>query len=377
MIITSRSRMVAYANCARLGYLQYDWEGTGLQPAAASLPLANGIAIHEALARILIGENHDEVISKTLADYEKEVRSRGILNEDPDGLEFLISEQKCWIEGIIRAWMIVRYPALRAEYDFVAVEKELNWPVAPDIIDTVRCDLLARRKSDGALFYIEWKTTSIGGDEWIKQWEHNTQLLANTQAIEEMLGERVEGVIIEGIIKGKRSNDGARASRFFEMRIQQSRLCYGYHNETSGEYQGKYTSAKGWRKVAVWEEMSVKDWVEQILDYEDLANMFCPVPPIRPNERHLQRWRAQTIAAERERSAKLEFVRKGGSIDLAFPMNDEHCFRYWGSPCPFEPLCFREEIGNDPLDSGLYEIRVPHHPTPATEESSSPTAAGK
>lgn len=368
-ITTSRSRIVSYLNCARLGYLGYDWDGTGLEPVSAALPLVNGIAIHDGLAQLLTNAPPDEVISKVCADYEAELRARGVANEDPDGLAWLLAEQQTLIAGTLHAWLRVRLPALKADYDFLAVEKELLWPLDPggQILDTVRCDVLARRKSDGGLFYVEWKTTASGGDEWAKQWEHNTQLLANTLAVEEMLHERVEGVLIEGLIKGRRAVDRSRYSPYYERRIQQSPLCYGYRHDT-GVLQAGYTAAKGWRKVATWLECPIATWVADVMTVEECQALFAPCPPIRPRREHLDRWRRQTIAAERQRAHHLEIVKADpAALETFFPMNDEHCFRYWGHPCPMEPLCFGSEIAADPLGSGLYQRRVPHHPAPVEE----------
>lgn len=371
-ILTSRSRMVAYANCPRLGYLTYDWGETGLEPVSLSLPLANGIAIHEILAEILTGTPPASAISKALATYKALVESQGVFNEDPGSVDWLIREQQTLLEGMIHAWLRVRYPILRAEYDFLAVERELLWPLDAEgtIIDQIRADVLARRKSDGGLFYLEWKTTTMGGDEWVKQWEHNTQLLANTLAIEELLHERCEGVIIEGLLKGRRKIDEAARSPFNGRKIQFSPLCYGYKHVATGEYSARYQAAKGWYKIATFAEMPVETWVSDVMSVEDCQALFAPVPPIRPRREHLDRWRKQTIALENERSAKLTLVkRRPELLDDLFPMNDEHCFRYWGHPCPFEPLCFRSEVEADPLGSALYQPRVPHHQTLTPEEA--------
>ena len=372
---TSRSRIVSYLNCARLGYLSYDYEGHGLEPVTQSLPLANGIAIHDALAQILTGASPTDVVSKILAEYETTLKSRGVANEDPEGFIMLLREQQCLIAGTIWAWMRVRYPKLKAEYDFLAVEKELLWPLDREghIVDQVRCDVLARRKSDGGLFYIEWKTASQTGDEWVKQWEHNTQLLANTLAVEEMLHERVEGVLIEGLVKGRRAVDRSRTSPYFGHRIQQSPLCYGYVHQPTGEMQASYINGKGWQKtfVPAIPGMRVSTWVDTIMTAEECEAMFCPCPPIRPRREHLERWRRQTLAAEEERTSNLASIAsytdptaKQYALDVMFPMNDDHCFRYWGHPCPFEPLCFGDQVAEDPIGSGLYQKRTPHHVIP-------------
>lgn len=362
MIFTSRSRIVAYANCPRYGYLAYDWQGTGLEAVQTSLPLAFGIEGHEALAGILLGTSVEMQLSKSIAAFAATIEAKGVRNEEVTA--FFVREQQALLEGTLRAFARVRLPALKADFEFVAVEKEILWPVSPDIIDRVRCDVLARRRSDGGLFYVEWKTTSGGGDDWAKQWEHNTQLLANTLAIEETLGERVEGVMIEGLVKGRRKIDESLASPFFGQRIQNSPVCYGWVHEATGDYSVRFPRGKGWRKIPTWEIPGggTERWVNEIMGVEDCRALFAPVPPIRPRREHLERWRRQTIAAERERAAKLDMVAKDPRmLDMAFPMNDEHCFRYWGHPCEFEPLCFGGEIAEDPVGSGLYQPHTPHH----------------
>lgn len=49
-------------------------------------------------------------------------------------------------------------------------------------------------------------------------------------------------------------------------------------------------------------------------------------------------------------------------LDFFFPQHDNHCLRY-GSPCSFSEVCFNDMVGDDPLGSGLYQIRTPHHST--------------
>lgn len=364
MIKTSRSRIVAYANCPRYGLLAYDYagDGMGLESVSASLPLVNGIVIHEVIAKILKGTDPEEALGEELEKYRAAVSARGVRLEE-ENTEFLLKEQETMLRGTVYAWLEVRYPLLMAEYEIVTVEKEMLWEMGEGVADQIRLDLLARRRRDGGLFYIEWKTTTTGGEDWAKQWEHNTQLLLNTLAVEEILGERCEGVIIEGLVKGRRKIDDSFSSPFNGHKIQQSPLCYGFKNSTTGAYRSKYTSASGWFKVATWNEMPVKRWVAEVMEAEEKRKLFAPVPAISPNRKHLTRARKQVIAVEQERAAKLHFVRNGGDVDKAFPMNDDHCFRYWGHPCEFEKLCFTDEVASDPIGSGLYQLKESHHKT--------------
>jgi hypothetical protein len=274
-----------------------------------------------------------------------------------------MKEQRALLEGLIWAWHRVRLPKLRAEYEIVSIEKDMLWEIGQkhgiQVLDMVKCDALLRRRSDGTLFYLEFKTTTLGGDDWIKQWEHNSQLLINTVAVEEMLGERLGGVLIEGLLKGQRKPERLKNSRFRGRVIQQSPLCYAYAQTDSAgnrHYSLDYVSPK-WERIAVWEEVNAETWTQKVLSVEDCEGLFVPVPPIRPRNDLLARHRAQMLHQETTIARTL----REPDLDRDFPQNDDHCYRYWGSPCEMEELCFNAAVAADPTGSGLYQQRRPHH----------------
>ena len=209
-------------NCRRERFLRYHWGKRGLQSKSLSLPLINGALIHKALERILRGADLDYVIASEIASYRGLITAHDISDEEVS--EHMRGEQEALLEGLLRAWVKVRLPKVKAEYDIVWIEPEILWEMAPEdgdhpaVVDMVRPDLLLRRRDDGTLFYQEWKSTSSGDAEWATQWEHNSQVLANCLALEEVLGERVLGVVFEGIIKGWRGQDKARRSPFYGRR---------------------------------------------------------------------------------------------------------------------------------------------------------------
>ena len=379
-----RSRIQAYQDCKRLRFLNYHWRGRGLERRALGLPLLNGQQLHQGLAALLCGESIDATITTIGTTYRNIVHTRGIHLEDPTAVDFLVAEQLALLEGLLRAWAAVRFPALCAEYDVVAIEKEQPWTITPGLIDMVRCDALVRRKSDGVLFILEFKSVATASEGWIESWQHNSQLLANTRAVETLYQEPVGGILIEGIVKGRRAMDKGAMSPFKGLITQQSPLCYGYRQRekvTNSYIYDTSWSAKA-EKFAVWEQMPITQWLAFHLTEADKAALFVQIPPLRPTNRDLQRWERQTIAQERMVEADVAEVLAvqqfqdddidrdalDNVLDEHFPQNHNHCFRYFGHPCAFEKLCFNPQVAEDPLGSGLYQVRIPHHPTEVQDD---------
>lgn len=352
-IKTDRTAMVAFRNCPRLRLLSRHTGGTGLDAPKKSLALIIGIAVHDALAGIWEGKEIESLI-KAGQNYIAE-------NVDADRVE----EQQALFEGIVRAWLRVRYPKLLAEYEPVAIEHELTWLMGERdgvfVHDYIRCDALLRRRSDGSLFYWEIKTSGDPGDNWIKSWEHNSQLLINTTALEELLNERVHGVLIEGITKGRLGPDKLKTSPWYGKIIQQSPFCYVYVDPVTKDISLSWQ--RNYRKAQTWTLLSIKRLVNEVMSEEECNALFVPVPPIRPSQKALARHRDQCLWQESGIAKALLVCKEDPSlIDRFFPMNEDHCFRYWGYPCQFVGLCFDEEVMRDPMGSGLYVPRVPHHP---------------
>ena len=44
-----------------------------------------------------------------------------------------------------------------------------------------------------------------------------------------------------------------------------------------------------------------------------------------------------------------------------FPHNRNHCMFHFGGICEYYALCWKPEVKEDPVGSGLYEIRQAHH----------------
>ncbi len=375
MIYLDRSRIQDADDCRRLRYLRYHWGGTGLAPRAGSLPLLAGQVVHSAIAAVVIGTRLEEALLTALSAFEIAVREKGV-GVDSDDLDRFLKEQSCLLEGLVRLWAKHRWPLVQAEYDVIAVEQEQPWELAPGMTMLSRFDLTLRRKRDQGLFLMEFKTTSSGGDAWSQQWEHHSQVLAYSLAAQQVYQEPCFGVLIEGLVKGRRVKEKSVTSPFEGMTIQQSPLCYVYQKDSdSGPlYTPKWTC--NWTKVPVWETLGVQRLVETVLDEQDAREILLPGLPISPGTWELERWQRQTVAKERKLDEQLEELASADdpefTLDCSFPMNHAHCRRYFGYPCIFEKLCYDQGVAADPLGSGDYERRVPHHPLEQTKATTGP-----
>lgn len=380
---TDRSRMAAYQDCKRLRYLTYHYRAKGLSRTSASLPLINGDFVHKALAALIVGEDLDGVLEALSNEYRATMQGRTVYGELD--LDFLINEQLALLEGLVRAWHRVRLNPILADYTIVDVEKEVEWEMAPHITVMLRMDLVLRRKRDGLLFVKDYKTLGAINDDWAKKFEHDSQLLCYTLAAESIYNEPIGGLLMEGLIKGRRAKEKAITSPFCGSLIQQSPLCYAYRVRVAKGFD-HFTYERSWsrgaEKIPVWEMPGgVENWLATEWSDLDCLELFVPLPAIKPLRRDQERWQNQmrhqearvqidvttvevlrAIFEEQQTDDAWETYQE--ALDELFPQNHNHCHRYtFNHPCPNEQLCFTEAVENDPVGSGLYQTRVPHHST--------------
>jgi len=356
MIYIDRSRIQSYDDCHRMRFLNYHWGGTGLDKKDPSLPLLEGQLIHTAIESVAANRyTVDEAVTFAVADLDIALREIG----EPE--QHFLNEQHRLLDGLVRLWTKYRLPILLQEFEIVSIEDEFEWPLDKEVSMMVRCDMILRRRSDGTLFILEFKTVGMAGEEWAKQWENNSQVLSYTGAVEWKYQQPCGGVIIDGLVKGRRVKEKGQ-NQFNGQTIQQSPICYCYHRD--GVFSSKWT--RGWDKVATWEHMSTEKWLQMGIGEEGARDILIPGLPIRIDATEIDSWKRQTI--EKERGIKTDLISveydpstDGGAIDCYFPKNYNHCRRYYGYPCKFLELCTNRQVANDPLGSGLYVERTPHH----------------
>jgi len=376
-ILVDRSRIVARQECPRMRYLGYDFEGRGLAAKAGSLPLIDGIILHEGFARLFRGEDLERVLADLDQQYFNMLKDHP-LHKDVKETAFLYREQVALIEGILRAWHHHRLPMLLEEYEVVSVEQAFSWQMSSEVRGMMRMDAVLRRRDDGLLHIWDAKTMTAPSQDWMRKWEHDDQWLMYLLAAEDFYREPLGGVLVEGIVKGLYRTDTAKSSPFSGKKIQQSPYCYGYMLDGDIPMrQSAYTAKKGWQKFSVAESgMTSEEWFREVLLPEhraqqggfDLNEQFIIVPPFAPTRRELERWRKQTVFGEVVWARRLRDIQEAEGpdrdelLDCYAPCTHGRCHKYGtDNTCQFEPICFNETIEADPIGSGLYEYREPHH----------------
>jgi hypothetical protein len=134
----------------------------------------------------------------------------------------------------------------------------------------------------------------------------------------------------------------------------------------------KHRLGDAYQPFYAWERMGVKEWIEMLAagavqpEAGDCLGKqhVSPMPYARsPTQR--EAWLTQ--AREQEEHVALA-SRRQIRLDKDFPQYTHSC-TYPGK-CAYIPLCFESpELAADPLATGLYQIREPHHPAPTEEEA--------
>lgn len=374
----SRSAIATRRQCPTRRYWAFDYAGKGLERKSASLPLVGGTRQHAAHARILMGANVDQVVAEEQVAYREEIEARGVNGTLPEHLDFLIREQQTLFEGLVRGWVKFRLPLILDEYEPVSIEQEWLVDMGDGFELPLRLDVLERHRGTGLLHIRDFKTVGYLRDGWREHYLHDLQTVLYCEAVERHTQEYVGGMEYEALLKGGR-RQGTDKHGWADRELQQSPLCYGYAIEQNGqrEYQSAYTTRKGSRKFAVWQEFEeVEDWLEGHLEESVWRELYAVSGMMCPTEEEQATTLDQVKRGERLYREALDEIcldlHDGESVQAAVAMNLErntdHCFAYGSRhACPFLDLCFSP--GTEPLEEGSgFQLRTDHHSTGEPEQ---------
>lgn len=276
-----------------------------------------------------------------------------------------------------------------------------------------RPDFLAETRLTREIEYHEFKTTGMDSITFRDKWEVMIQMFAATLDAERRLGRHVQSIYVHGLIKGKREGEyNAGTGKRDGIIRQNSVFCYGYRKPANPpmeqeqwaatwEYFDTYEQkskrlGKAFKKVGVWElpdhllpaddpGMSRGEfWATWIPSEARRKNLIVLGPYSRQTQMvdHFleemkgeeARWQeglwelyevAQMLQASAQTSDYWDAVWRHpqyqGMLDRLFPRSYE-CRRYGGrNRCQFEDICLEREGWADPVGSGLYIERRPHH----------------
>jgi hypothetical protein len=423
---TDRSRYkLGTSRCARARYLSYHAgpTGYGYTMKRDSLPLATGISVHQGLEGFTaILRDHDElpdleqtrgVIAEVVAAYLARVEQRGFRGIlDSEHTRETVREQATLIEGLLWALRLKFLPWLHQQYRVVRVEEERlhMLDALGEQCLQLRTDLLAQRRGGQSLAYFECKTTGWESDAWAEQWETDPQLALGTVDARELWGAEVTELYIVGLNKGRRQRDRYDPD---ERKKQLSPLCYGYCRPSNPPLQNddwlpgyEWTTPEGETKRAsrahkrrgVW-TLDDSDWPTYQAYRTQNPNMtaaefwtrwlpegmrdkICFI--LGPMNRQDQQLASllRSMAGEESRWQTVlwdlyELQSQGYSwaspefqamLDARVPCS--WACRPFGKEhqCEFVPICHRHVGWDDPLGSGQYQPRLPHH-TPELQQA--------
>lgn len=273
----------------------------------------------------------------------------------------------------------------------------------------LRRDCLAERRMGHSLAYFEVKTTGWDSEAWAEQWEIKPQLGIGTLDVEQQFpGKEISEIYILSLSKGRRAKDRYEDDdpTVVQRKKQQTPLCYGYcrpanpplmpddwlpsYEWTTPDGQKKRKS-KQHRRRGIW-ELDQSDWPtwlayhaqEPLMPPEEfwvrnlpdsITDKVCSLlGPLNRQDAQLlslrtamiadeERW--QTIAWELYEAqqagatwAHPEFQRL---LDRLVPCS--WACRPFGKEhqCVHIPTCYHYQGWQDPIGSGQFKPRRPHH----------------
>jgi hypothetical protein len=394
-IFCDNSRRSCAEHCLRKRYWQYEYLGKGVEPirkGKSEFPLLTGTGVHEIIEQVLVGTEIDEAVTRAIYQYREDVRPS--CDPQDERMTYLVGEQWALTEAIGRAWHATKYESFIQTYEVLDIEREESVELAPGLVWMSRPDLLVRRRSDGALFIVNLKTTKKADERWVSQWPLDMQTLSEVVAVEGRLNSmktpeesdiKLSGVIILGLLKGEQLQYPPSSGNWYHN----SPLIWAWHNESGkvhprGEWSARYEWAddegnhrlgKGWVKREIWLHYpeGVKGWVRHLLETDPalLEEQVVQLPPILRSDQQIQSWKSTVVYQEqqiRRNRVAIECVStteplmseiKQTYLDETFPMSTGSGNCVWPSRCNMYPVC-HENMSPD--DDTLYQIRVPNHP---------------
>src|SRR6202161_2101380 len=381
-IYCDNSRRSCAEKCLRKRFWNFEYKNRGIEPirkGKSEFPLLTGTGVH----RMVEASLHMDAAWTDESDPYKDFDCQG-----DERLEYLVGEQKALMQGIHGAWFATKYESFIDNYEVHVLSREESVELAPGVVWMSRPDLLVRRRSDGALFIVNLKTTKKADERWVSQWPLDMQTLSEVVAVEDRLTNeavddgdvvlpvKLSGVIILGLLKGEQLQYPVGSGNWYHN----SPLIGAWHNESGkvhprGEWsaryewsddEGNHRLGKGWVKREIWLHYpeGVKGLVGDLFETDPalLEEEVVQLPPILRSEQQIQSWKDTVVHAERQiRANRRDYDNgyMGLSLDAFFPMSTSSGNCLWPGKCFAFPICHENA---SPDDDTLYQIRTANHP---------------
>lgn len=386
--LISRSALAEYQRCPRKYYWQQAYKGVGVVPRKQALPLLFGSCTHLGLQSLLENGDIDEALRLADHEFTVQTRAKGLDLQASEDTMFVYNEQRALLEALLRAWFLVRYPSFTAEYEVLDIEREELWTPRAGIGFMARADGLLRSRSDESLYILSFKTAKQWSAKTDQEARSDIQGISELVAVEARLGERVQGIQMEYLIKGRR-DEYPKSSGIYRT---YSPLVHPWFNAGTGKYawswdwqdlEGKHTLGNKWRTVNIWEREGVREWLSLLTSgtvQPEAGNclseyVISPLPYFR-NRDEVESWKIQAHRQAQRIDADVRSVEEarsytgpfdagvdpqaqfGVALDIKFPQHRHSC--NYPTQCPYKSICFGS-AGPEPEEDPRYEWREPHH----------------
>ena len=197
---------------------------------------------------------------------------------------------------------------------------------------------------------------------------------------------RISGVRMEYIIKGRREEFPAESGHWEQYSplirgyVKEGITCpeFGWKREWKDPSDGRSRKLdyRTWKAFHVWEQPGgVKAWIDLLATGtvqpeagECLPSQFVTPMPYFRDEDDLRNFYEQTVYQERQIAEHLVQIdgaehegERKSLLNQFFPQYRRSCD--WPSPCAYIECCYSTNVGADPVGSGLFREREPHHTT--------------
>lgn len=394
-------------------------------PLATGIYVHEGIAafggILKQFDRLPTLEETRGIIAEVRAAYVARVEARGFLGIlSSEHTAETITEQSALISGLLWALRLKFLPWLWQAYRVLSVEQErlhfLSCTCGAGPLDAaqhiargcqgkvlmLRNDILAQRRGATTLAYFEAKTTGWESDAWADQWESDPQLGLGTLDVQQTFGAEVSELYILGLQKGvrRREKDDPQGRR-----KQQSSLCYGYLRPGNPPLVGddwlpayEWIDENGELKRKSRAHVRTGIWEIANGDYSAWTAYHQQDPTLTPEEFWVRMLPASVLdkvcfllGPMNRQDHQIASVRTSmiGEEDrwqvMLWQLYEAQQQHPWASPeyqtlldrvnpqswqcrpfgrdhqCEFYGICHKEEGWQDPIGSGRYQPRRPHH----------------
>lgn len=352
------------------------------------------------------------IVRRSIAWLEEQFRSCNLWFGEPGDRrqhEYLLREQSALMEGLYWGWLRGQLPNFLKLFKILAVEREEGWVEGctcglgqaiqgeagvgfkdhddrgcQGVGHQARPDFVLERRSDGLVGIHDLKGHKTMGEYDINRYRVSIQMAANTLCVEARLGVQVTHYYIHVMLKGQRSASYEPQTKTFTgPKRQQSMMTYNEYLAPAPPIRPSdevgASNLQWYKRVPTWEisfahkpeEWSNAEYLVSLMTLPEVQKNYVLVGPYDRQTWLCKRYMRQMGAEEQrwlDRVWAVYDLVQGGmdiedALDLHVPQSWD-CMKYGseGGQCEFLPICLGEGVSaRDPMASGLYVPRVPHH----------------